>query len=84
MEMKCIVVEGSLFQVAKDYELCGICGFDHEYDCPYLDAGNLAECLAAHEHEEKTTGKTDYPEILRKAVVMNKQASHGFYPPKGS
>lgn len=31
-----------------DYEVCGVCGFDHAYDLPYLDAETRVEVLHLH------------------------------------
>jgi hypothetical protein len=37
--------------VPSDYEVCGVCGFDHVYDFPYLSRAQMAAAAKAHRRE---------------------------------
>lgn len=46
----------------KDYETCGVCGYDHSYDFPVLSEEQLLEAEAQHlEFEYQCLNDFDYP-----------------------
>ena len=46
----------------SDYEVCGVCGYDHAYDFPMLSDEELAQAEADHlDFEYQCMNDRDYP-----------------------
>lgn len=46
----------------SDYEACDICGWDHEYDFPYLDFSDRRKAMSLHGEDDYGEGMADYME----------------------
>jgi hypothetical protein len=61
-EAKIKKAENIMDKQIKDYETCGVCGYDHSYDFPVLSEEQLLEAEAQHlEFEYQCLNDFDYP-----------------------